>query len=190
MLLHQKVLFSKQETQKIISYANKLEDRVIGTYHPNINDGQHDPDGGHNLADHIAWHSSDEYNWMSHRIIEWLKSLNLKYQINNLGYEFIVQKYLKGYEFKPHIDHVLSVDKKTILRERLYTILIQLANENDYSGGGLFVDNNGTNQINKAPGNVCIFGPAQLHWVEKITEGERWSCTIFLEKDALIKSLI
>jgi hypothetical protein len=190
MLLHQKGLFNKQETQKIISYANKLEDRVIGTYHPDINDGQHDPDGGHNLADHIAWNSSDEYNWMSHRIIEWLKTLNLKNKVNNLGYEFILQKYLKGFEFKPHIDHVLSRDKKSILRERKYTILMQLSDEKDYSGGGLFVDSNGTNQINRALGNVCIFGPAQLHWVEKITEGERWSCTIFLEKDALTKSLI
>lgn len=87
MLLHQKVLFNKQETQKIISYANKLEDRVIGTYHPDINDGQHDPNGGHNLADHIPWHTSKEYNWVYYRIMEWLKSLDLKNRVNSLGYE-------------------------------------------------------------------------------------------------------
>lgn len=187
-MLEQKILFTKEEIHKIRGYVTKLEDRVIGTYHPDINDGEHDPTGGHNLAEHLPWNSSNKYNWVNERILNWVTEL--KIPIVNLGYEFIIQKYPKGFEFKPHIDHVLSKNKQTILRERKYTILIQLSDKTEYKGGGLFVDNNGTHQVIKVPGNVSIFGPAQLHWVEKITEGERWSCTIFLEKDALTKSLI
>ena len=93
-MLHQKVLFTKKEIHKIRGYVTKLEDRVIGTYHPDMNDGKHDPKGGHNLAEHLPWTSSDEYNWIN--------ELNLP--IVNLGWEFIIQKYPKGFEFKPHID--------------------------------------------------------------------------------------
>ena len=30
----------------------------------------------------------------------------------------------------------------------------------------------------------------KLHWVTPITDGARWSCTIFLERNALKKSII
>lgn len=56
-MLHQKVLFTKEEIHKIRGYVTKLEDRVIGTYHPDMNDGKHDPRGGHNLAEHLPWNS-------------------------------------------------------------------------------------------------------------------------------------
>lgn len=190
MILFQEQLFSLEESLKIRGYARELKDRIIGTYHPDVNGGQHDPLGGHNLADHIPWTDSSEYKWISDRILKWTSSLNLANKIDNLGWEFILQKYLTGFEFKPHIDHVLSPDKETIIRERYYTILIQLSEPSEYSGGNLFVDCNGTQTISKEIGTVCIFGPAQLHWVDKITDGERWSCTIFLEKDALKKTLL
>lgn len=190
MILHQKQLFSKQESIRIREYVRELKDRVVKTYHPDINNGDHDNEGGHNLADHIAWSSSNEYDWVSQRILNWVSSLNLDPKIDNLGWEFILQKYPPGYEFKPHIDHVLSSDNRTIIRERYYTILIQLSTPDEYSGGELFVDSNGTYKINSSIGTTCIFGPAQLHWVTKITDGERWSCTIFLEKDAIVKSIL
>lgn len=190
MLLHQNQLFSYEEVLSIRGYTKVLKDRIIGTYHPDVNNGEHDPAGGHNLADHLPWNSSVEYNWIFDKIIGWLNTLDLPFPVDNLGGEFIVQKYLPGFEFKPHIDHVLSPDKKTILRERMYTILIQLSSEDEYKGGELFVKTADSHQISKTPGTVCIFGPAQLHWVNKITDGERWSCTIFLEKDALKKTLL
>ena len=40
--------------------------------------------------------------------------MELKLPIERLGSEFIVQKYKVGFEFKPHIDDVLSNDKKTM----------------------------------------------------------------------------
>ena len=64
-MLHQKVLFTKEEIHKIRGYVTKLEDRVIGTYHPDMNDGKHDPKGGHNLAEHLPWSSSNKYNWIN-----------------------------------------------------------------------------------------------------------------------------
>lgn len=190
MKLHQKQLFSKEESIKIREYVRELKDRVIKTYHPDINDGDHDNVGGHNLADHIAWSSSTKYTWVSKRILEWISTLDLTPTIDNLGWEFILQKYPPGFEFKPHIDHVLSSDNRTIIRERYYTILLQLSSADEYTGGDLVVDNNGPQTISRNIGTACIFGPAQLHWVTKITEGERWSCTIFLEKDALKKTVL
>jgi hypothetical protein len=186
-MLHQKVLFSKEESLTIRSFVNNLEDRVIGTYHPDINQGEHDPNGGHNLAEHLPWSSSKEYDWVYKRIIDWIGELNLP--INNLGWELIVQKYLVGFEFKPHIDDVLGPNK-TMLRKRYYTILIQLSESSEYEGGELWVRDDNDYKINQQVGNVSIFDSERIHWVTKITEGERWSCTIFLEKDALKRMLI
>ena len=56
-MLHQNVLFTKDEVYKIRNYITKLDDRVIGTLHPDVNDGKHDPKGGHNLAQH-TFHST------------------------------------------------------------------------------------------------------------------------------------
>ena len=188
-MLNQKVLFTKEEIHKIRGYVTKLEDRVIGTYHPDINDGKHDPNGGHNLAEHLPWNSSSKYNWINERILNWIGELNLP--IKKLGWEFIVQKYTKGFEFKPHIDDVTK-NKTEFNRKRYYTILIQFGSLDEYGGGELFVrDDFGWDiLINQDIGNVCIFGNAQIHWVTPITSGERWSCTIFIEKDSLKKEII
>ena len=111
-MLHQNVLFTKDEVYKIRNYITKLDDRVIGTLHPDVNDVKHDPQGGHNLAQHIQWYNSpDEYAWFHDGIMKWI--IDLKLPIEKLGSEFIVQKYNVGFEFKPHIDDVLGNDKKT-----------------------------------------------------------------------------
>ena len=54
-MLNQKVLFTKEEIYKIRNYVTDLEDRVIGTYHPSVNEGKHDPHGGHNPTQHLPW---------------------------------------------------------------------------------------------------------------------------------------
>jgi len=187
-MLHQKILFTKEEIHKIRGYVTKLDDRVIGTYHPDVNNGEHDPIGGHNLAQHIQWTTSNEYDWISDRILEW--TAELKLPIDNLGWEFIIQKYPIGFEFKPHIDDVLSPNKKDIIRARYYTILIQFAEPTEYEGGELWVRDGDDVKINQEIGNVSIFDQGKLHWVTPITSGERWSCTIFLEKESLKKTLL
>ena len=95
-MLHQKVLFNSLEIDKIRGYVTKLQDRVIGTYHPDVNDGNHDPQGGHNLAEHLPWTSDTKYDWVNKRILGWVNELNLP--ILSLGWEFIIQKYTKGFE--------------------------------------------------------------------------------------------
>lgn len=187
-MLKQKVLFTQEEALSIRGYTSNLQDRVIHTYHPDINNGEHDYNGGHNSAQHLPWSSSTQYTWMYERILNWVQREGLP--INTLGWEFIVQKYYQGYEFKPHIDDVLGRGNN-ILRKRYYTILIQLAGGSEYTGGELWVNENQEDiKISNNIGNVCIFGDAQIHWVTPIKSGERWSTTIFLEEDALKKSLI
>ena len=56
-MLHQKVLFTKEEIHKIRGYVTKLEDRVIGTYHPDKMMENMTLNGGHNLAEHLPWNS-------------------------------------------------------------------------------------------------------------------------------------
>ena len=187
-MLHQKVLFNSLEIDKIRGYVTKLQDRVIGTYHPDVNDGIHDPQGGHNLAEHLPWTSDTKYNWINKRILDWVNELNLP--IVSLGWEFIIQKYTKGFEFKPHIDDVLSKDKKTIKRPRHYTILIQFSSIDEYKGGELWVHYKNNIKINQEIGNATIFSQGKLHWVTPITSGERWSCTIFIEANSLKKKII
>jgi len=182
-MVHQKILFTKEEISEIRNYVTKLEDRIIGTYHPDINEGEHDPHGGHNLAQHIPWSSSKDYDWFHKRIMSWLTELELP--ITKLGWEFIVQKYDVGFEFKPHIDDVLSSDKKSLKRPRYFTILIQLSEPSEYGGGELWVKDNKDIKINQGIGNVTIFDQARIHWVTPITSGQRWSCTIFLEEDSV-----
>jgi len=187
-MLLQEVLFTSEESLAIRNAVYALKDRVVGTYYPTVNNGEHDPRGGHNLAQHLPWTDSKDYNWINDRILTWVQNNNLP--IDNLGWELIIQKYLVGFEFKPHIDDVLGPNK-TMLRKRYYTILIQLASTEEYSGGELWVkDDEEDIKINQEIGNVCIFGTEQLHWVTPITSGERWSGTIFLEKDALKKSIV
>jgi len=187
-MLHQKVLFTKEEIHKIRGYVTKLEDRVIGTYHPDMNDGKHDPRGGHNLAEHLPWNSSTNYDWINERILNWITELNLP--ILNLGWEFIVQKYPKGFEFKPHIDDVAKGNGTEHGRKRHYSIFIQFGSLDEYNGGELWVTDGEDILINQEIGNVSIIDTKRLHWVTPITSGERWSCTIFLEKDALKKTII
>lgn len=67
---------------------------------------------------------------------------------------------------------------------------MQFGSLDEYGGGELWVRDNEDVLVNQEIGNVSIFGNAQVHWVTPITSGERWSCTIFLEKDALKKSII
>lgn len=186
-MLFQKKLFSEDECLKIRNYGDSMVDRVITTYFPTINNGELDKNGGHNIAQHIPWTSDSCYGWINDRILNWLRELNLP--IENLGWEFILQKYPIGFEFKPHIDDVLGSNNR-IIRKRYYTILIQLSTDLEYSGGELWVRDKSDNKISQEIGNVIVFGTRQLHWVTKITGGERWSCTIFLEKDALTKTLV
>ena len=86
--------------------------------------------------------------------MKWI--IELKLPIERLGSEFIVQKYKVGFEFKPHIDDVLSNDK-TMKRKRHYTILLQLSETSEYSGGELWVRDNKDIKVNQEIGNVCIF---------------------------------
>lgn len=186
-MLNQKVLFDKNESLKIRNYSSNLQHRIIKTYHKSVNNGEVDENGGRNLAEHISWESNLEYNWMHEKILKWVHELDLP--ITKLGYEFILQKYPKGYEFKPHIDDVMGPNN-SVLRKRYYTILIQLSDKNEYDGGELWVNDVNDVKLNQEIGNVSIFGTEQLHWVTKIQSGERWSCTIFLEKDSLKKTLV
>jgi predicted 2-oxoglutarate/Fe(II)-dependent dioxygenase YbiX len=120
--------------------------------------------------------------------MDWVNELNLP--IVSLGWEFIIQKYTKGLEFKPHIDDVLSKDKKTIKRARHYTVLIQFSSTDEYKGGELWVHDENDIKISQEIGNVTIFSQGKLHWVTPITLGERWSCTIFIEANSLKKKTI
>ena len=126
---------------------------------------------------HLPWTSSDEYNWIHDRIMNWLTEEELP--ITKLGWEFIVQKYNVGFEFKPHIDDVLSPDKKTIKRAKdIIPILIQLSETSEYGGGELWVNDSEDIKVNQEIGNVSIFD-VKTSLGNPITSDERWSCTIF-----------
>ena len=174
--LIEKKLFSKEECEKIKSYA-KLKVRVVDIYH-NEYDGQ----GSRMLSDSLEW-NNPKYDWVYNRIKDWVDTLNLN--IDNLGWEMVICHYSKGCYFKPHIDDVMKGTEGEIARKRYFTIGVQLSDNDEYEGGELqFETNDGIRTMKQDAGYVWI-ADKHLHWVNEITSGIRWSIQIFLEQDAI-----
>ena len=178
--LIEKRLFSKEECEKIKSYA-RLKVRVVDVYH-----NEYEKVGSKMLSDALPWGNSPyDISWVYDRIKDWTNTLDLN--IDNLGYSMIICHYSKGCYFKPHIDDVMTGTDGEILRKRCFTIGIQLSDKEngEYEGGELqFETNDGVRTMKQDAGYVWI-ADKHLHWVNEITSGIRWSVQIFLEEDAI-----
>ena len=99
-----------------------------------------------------------------------LKPLNLI----NLDNSFIgFVRYHEGGFFTKHVDGP----------ERAYTIIIQLSEENEYTGGDLVVLNQ---VVGKEKGNTVVFGTQVSHELKKVTSGTRNALVIWLDKSSTI----
>lgn len=82
--------------------------------------------------------------------------------------QYEIKKYSEGDYVTEHVDQFYG----TAGTERKLTMLIQLSDEHDYTGGDLQVIRN---KVDKSIGSLTILPAFYLHEVKPITSGERWS---------------
>ena len=178
MILQQKILFSKEECDRIISYAEQWHDREISVKYG----GKQNKVGGKMLSNTLIW--NNENMWFVERIIEWVNDLpNIKKIINNNIFA-AYRNYKTGDFFIKHNDHIKSG------AQRIYTIGIHLNSKDDFTGGD-FKIYNGNNEtiIDFETGKVYIFKSSTPHSVELITSGNRITLMLFVEKQNLFHNL-
>lgn len=93
-----------------------------------------------------------------------------------------INKYIVGQEFPPHKDDIVTnyagSDSRRALRYR--TIIFQLSDPSTYKGGDLYIKDK---VANRTHGNVIVFPAKDTHWLTKVTEGVRYSMTLWLHKE-------
>lgn len=99
-----------------------------------------------------------------------LSNIGIKSILNN---QVKITKYIEGDYFAPHRD-----SKKTNKFGSTYkTLVIQLSESSDYTGGDLYVKNI---PQPKEQGSYSLFLSSDIHEVKRIDNGIRFSLTIFL----------
>jgi PKHD-type hydroxylase len=84
-------------------------------------------------------------------------------------------KYGEGMFYKPHQDSTFNMDSPTAYRK--LTIILQLSDETDYSGGEIVLYSGDFNQIKatKKKGSIIVFPSNTTHSVKTIKKGTRHS---------------
>jgi hypothetical protein len=99
-----------------------------------------------------------------------LSKIGIKSILNN---QVKITKYIEGDYFAPHRDF-----KKTDKNGSTYkTLVIQLSELSEYTGGELYVKNI---PQSKEQGSYSLFLSSDIHEVKRIDSGTRFSLTIFL----------
>lgn len=99
-----------------------------------------------------------------------LSNIGIKSILNN---QVKITKYIEGDFFAPHRDF-----KKTDKFGSTYkTLVIQLSELSDYTGGDLYVKNI---PQSKEQGSYSLFLSSDIHEIKQIDSGTRFSLTIFL----------
>ena len=179
MFLKEEILFTKEECDKIISYANQWHNREISVDY----NTKETKIGGKMLSNTLIWNNENE--WFAERIVNWVNGIpNIKKIINNNIFT-AYRNYKEGDYFIKHDDHIKNG------AERIYTIGVQLNSKEDFIGGDfkIYSSNNET-IINFETGKVYIFESSTPHSVDMITKGNRITLMLFVEKQNLSNEII
>jgi hypothetical protein len=179
MILKEKILFSKEECDIIISYAEQWHDREISVEY----EGKQNKVGGKMLSNTLIW--NNENMWFVERILDWVNNLpNIKKIMNNNIFA-AYRNYKTGDFFIKHDDHIKNG------AARIYTIGVHLNSKDDFTGGD-FKIYNGNNEtiIDFKTGKVYIIVSSTPHSVELITSGNRITLMLFVEKQNLNNEII
>lgn len=179
MLLKEKILFSKEECDRIISYAEQWRNREISVEY----EGKQNKVGGKMLSNTLIW--NNENMWFVERIIDWVNDLPSIKKIMNNNIFAAYRNYKTGDFFIKHDDDIKNG------AERIYTIGVQLNSKEDFTGGDFKVYNgNNEKTINFETGKVYIIESSTPHSVELITSGNRITLMLFVEKQNLNNEII
>jgi PKHD-type hydroxylase len=169
---------TKEECDKIINYATKLENRrttgKISGSEPTNKMGALDKNV---RKSNIIWLDSgndQDLTWLFDKIAATIYDVNFKeYRFDLLGLAEPIQftEYTElGDHYSYHVDTVLN----GIVRKLSMTI--QLSSEDDYTGGEveIKIDEN-KNFISKKQGSLTVFPSYLLHKVKPLKSGKRYS---------------
>lgn len=155
-MINQKILFSKEECESIISYNSinitnwKLEDRHYNSQPINY---------------------SLETKWLFDKLKTFVET-ETNIEIIKIKEKIHFHKFIKGDWFGKHND---------IRDDRLYAVGV-LLNDN-FEGGDFKLYNPNEIFLNKVVGNTYIFDVSIEHEIAPILEGERFSLLWFLQND-------
>ena len=181
MISNQKVLFTKEEVNSILSYMND-EESVISKKMIKHNGVLYK--NGEFLRKKLDF--TDENIWIFEKIKKWTNELNVGLIWNSSPFTAF-RKYREGDFFVKHID---DLNEKYIIRgdgQKILTISIQLSDEDEYEGGDFLVwDNDKEIIVDKKIGNAIMYSANVPHEVKEITKGVRISL-IFAPQNTNIK---
>jgi hypothetical protein len=158
-MLHQRILFTKDECDYLINYRNNGVYRNNGGYENRID------------INYKQWtiFRNDDLEFLFGRVISFIEE-KFNVTITNFNEDAWIYQYEINDGYIMHTDSVLN---------RIFTIGIQLNHQ--YKGGDLMVDYNGKRIIiNKEIGNCYIFESSLLHGVSPITFGNRYNFLTFM----------
>jgi len=156
MILKEKILFSKEECESILSYNE--------THITNWNW----PDRKYNSQ---PINYSLECNWLFHKLKDFVET-ETEIEIRTIKKTIHFHKFTKGDWFGKHND---------VKDNRLYAVGVLLNDE--FDGGNFKLYNPNEIILNKVVGNTYLFDVRIAHEVTPILDGKRYSLLWFLQNE-------
>ena len=156
MLLKEKILFTKQECESILSYSTNFSK----------NWEKNDRKYSSQLINY-----SLEAKWLFNRLIEFTEAVS-DIKIKKIKETIHFHKFVKGDWFDKHND---------VLDNRMYAVGVLL--NNNFEGGDFKLYNPIEQTLNKVVGNTYLFDVRIEHEIVPILDGERFSLLWFLQKE-------
>lgn len=162
-MFNQEILFTKEECAKILKEHSSFKRSISSNV-------EHLPESDYKTQIQDWRTSYDSIIELSDSTKKLLLDKLKKYDIVDMDSVSTVVRYEVGQQFKPHRD---SEDG---YNHRYKTMVIQLSDENEYSGGELKVWKKDGTLItaSKHIGNVILFNSDLLHEATSITSGTRY----------------
>jgi predicted 2-oxoglutarate/Fe(II)-dependent dioxygenase YbiX len=174
------MMFSKEECDKIISYAKDL-------YPTNASVGgstdKSKVDASIRSADIYVLENNDEHRWIYERIAKIVSTVNrihFDYEIAGITHGIQLIHYRADADIPGHYDwHVDAGNGEVAVRKISFTA--QLSHPNSYEGCELVINNHATEVIGrKDQGSIHLFPSYMPHIVTPITKGERYALVIWI----------
>ena len=174
------LMFSKEECEKIISYATDL-------YPTNASVGgsteKSKVDESIRSADIYVLENNEECKWIYDRIAKIVSIINrihFDYEIAGITHGIQLIHYKADADIPGHYDwHVDAGNGEVAVRKISFTG--QLSDPNDYEGCELVINNHATEVVGrKDRGSIHLFPSYMPHIVTPITKGERYALVIWI----------
>lgn len=131
------------------------------------------------------WLEDDTFPWLTKRLarkVSQITNSHFSFRITGLdeGYQLLKYQCVENEVSGDFYDWHMDIGRSGLAKSRKLTMIIQLSNSQDYSGGDLEVNYDGTpNSMDKNIGTLIAFPSFALHRVTPISKGERLSLAIW-----------